>query len=247
MNQKRFRPPAPPHDGRGQRRHRPGEQQADGDDGAHHGAQLRHQHRDGDAEQHGQHDAHGGERDAAAEHGPEHGVGEEVPRGASTGPSLSLWAWVHVMVRGPGERVPRTPTWWCVNGGGVQDRLDLGVELGGQRRSVTAVGNLHEVVLQETLRLDLGPVGAGRGEARVHGGLGDQRGQLGRRRRDLVAQGGAGRDEATLARIVWYSSLMMISSAFWASSGLADLAEIPMFEPPANTEATPPSLPGRLK
>lgn len=49
------------------------------------------------------------------------------------------------------------------------------------------------------------------------------------------------------ARIVWYSSLMMISSAFWASSGLADLAEIPMFEPPANTEATPPSLPGRLK
>src|SRR3546814_7189749 len=36
----------------------------------------------------------------------------------------------------------------------------------------------------------------------------------------------------------------MISSALLASSGLAERAEMPMLEPPANAWATPPSIPG---
>ncbi len=39
----------------------------------------------------------------------------------------------------------------------------------------------------------------------------------------------------------------MISSALRASSGCADFAEMPMFEPPAKTCAAPPSMPGRAK
>lgn len=49
------------------------------------------------------------------------------------------------------------------------------------------------------------------------------------------------------ARIDWYSSLKMIFMALSASSGLADFAEMAMFEPPAKTCAAPPSLPGRAK
>ena len=49
------------------------------------------------------------------------------------------------------------------------------------------------------------------------------------------------------ARIDWYSSLRMISSAFLARSTFFDFAAMPMFEPPAKTWAAPPSLPGRAK